>query len=73
MSYVNQVYVRIVTISHFFLLEFISIETALVLDGRFPDFNGLKGILSLMKNMISPLQKCIIDGSGTPCLIITLK
>ena len=43
-------------ISHFFLREFISIKRALVLGGRFSSFNSLKGILSLMKIIISPLE-----------------
>ena len=38
----------------FFFRKWISIKKSLLLDGRFPGFNRLKGMLSLMKSIIPP-------------------
>ena len=35
-----------------------------MLDGRFPDFNSLKGILSLMKNIIPPPLEFLSNLNG---------
>ena len=50
--------------SHFFLRKFISIKRALVLDRRFPRFNNLKRILSLMKSIIPPPLAFIFNLNG---------
>ena len=49
---------------HFFLRKFISMKRALVLDRRFPRFNNLKRILSLMKSMIPPPLAFIFNLNG---------
>ena len=50
--------------SYFFLRKFISIKRASVLDGRFPGFNSLKGVLSLMKTLIPPPLEILPNLNG---------